>query len=405
MSNTGYAILLILRRIRWVDAAIVLIGLAFAIAVRVPLLPFRSADFFNSIKPWYTTIRSMGYAAFGTDFTTYNPPYLYELYVIVRFWPDLPNVIAIKVPSLIGDFICACFVYKIVELKYADRLFPLLAAFAFLFAPTIVLNSAFWGQADVLFTAPLIACLYFLMIRKHALAFLAFGVSLAFKLQAIFLMPLLLGLLLRGRVSWRHFLLIPVILFAAIVPAWIAGRPFVDLITVYAGQVEQFQLLTLNAPNIYTWLPDVLLTQHYFTVAGVIFTAMLGFVLCAMIYKSKAEPTVSLMLKLALLSVAMIPFFLPKMHDRYFYPADVISIMYAFLFPQYFFVPLLIITASFFAYFPHLFNLEAVPLGLLAVGMFIALVVVGEDAIRDLFSKKGDTADQPRLRELPLESE
>src|SRR5512143_1102306 len=179
------------------DAGMLAVGVAMAIAIRIPLLPFRSSDFFNSLRPWYAEIREMGFHVFATDFTTYNPPYLYELYLIARFFPGISNVLAIKIPSLITDFICAYFVYKIVALKYPGRSFPVFAVFAFLFAPTVVLNSAFWGQADVLFTAPLIACLYFLMVRRPNLALIAFGISLAFKLQAIFLAPLLLGLLLR----------------------------------------------------------------------------------------------------------------------------------------------------------------------------------------------------------------
>ena len=180
------------------------------------------------------TIHDMGFSAFGTDFTTYNPPYLYQLYLIARFFPDISNLLAIKIPSLITDFMCAYFVYRIVALKYPAQSFGIFAALAFLFTPTVVLNSAFWGQADVLFTAPLIACLYFLMVRRNTLAFVAFGISLAFKLQAIFLAPLLLGLFLNeGKYPGRHFLLVPLVLFFAIIPSWIAGRPLLDLILIY----------------------------------------------------------------------------------------------------------------------------------------------------------------------------
>lgn len=379
-----------LSRIRLADVAILVIGLALAVLIRIPLLPFRSSDFFNSLRPWYATIHSMGFSAFGTAFTTYNPPYLYELYLIARFFPDVSNVLAIKIPSLIADFIAAYFVYRIVALRYSDTLFPTLAAFAFLFAPTVVLNSAFWGQADVLFTAPLVACLYFLMTRKNALALLAFGIALAFKLQAIFLTPLLLGLLLRRQVSWKYFLLIPLVLFVAIIPAWIAGRPLIDLILVYAGQVKQYQLLEMSAPTVYTWLPDVGLTQRFFTITGVIFTAMLGFVFAVLIYKSTAGMTTPLLLKLALTSVLFVPFFLPKMHDRYFYPADVLSIIYAFFFPEYFFVPFVIIVASFFAYHPTLFEVQTVPMGVLAAGMFVMLLIVAQSALKELYTKPKD---------------
>jgi Gpi18-like mannosyltransferase len=375
------------------NVAALVIGLGLAIAIRVPLLPFRSADFYNSLRPWYSAIQHSGFRIFATDFSTYNPPYLYELYLIARFMPDVGNVVAIKIPSLVADFICALFVFRIVDLKYPGRSLPILAAFAFLFAPTVVLNSAFWGQADVLFTAPLLACIYFLMLRRPHLALLAFGISLAFKLQAIFLLPLLVALLLRGQVKWYHFLWVPVVLFAAVVPAWAAGRPIHELILVYAGQVQQFQLLSMEAPTVYTWMPDVGLTQRFFTGAGVVFTAFLAMAFAYVVWRSRAALAVPLLLKLALLSVLIIPFFLPKMHDRYFYPADAISILYAFFFPQYFFVPLVITLASFFAYQPVLFEIETVPMSWLAAGIFAVLALVARDAFAELISaKEGDDA-------------
>ena len=35
------------------------------------------------------------------------------------------------------------------------------------------------------------------------------------------------------------------------------------------------------------------------------------------------------------MSVALVPFLLPKMHDRYFYPADIFSLLAAFYMPEF----------------------------------------------------------------------
>jgi Gpi18-like mannosyltransferase len=369
----------------FVDLVIVIIGVELAILLRLPLLDFKSSDFYNSLKPWYLTIHSTGFAAFKTNFTTYNPPYLYLLYIIARIFPDLDKVLAIKIPSLITDFICAYFVYLIVELRYPKKTFAIIAALIFLYTPTVVLNSAFWGQADVLFTAPLLASIYLLMIKKNTLAFIAFGISLAFKLQALFLMPLLVGLLLRKEVSWKHFLLIPLVLFIAVLPAWFAGRPLPELLGVYVYQTQQYQLLEMTAATVYTWMPDVGLTQKYFTFTGVVFAASLSFIFAILIFKSKVKLTNALLLKLALVSVLFVPFFLPKMHDRYFFPADVISIIFAFYFPEFFFVPVIIITSSFFAYQSTLFLVVPVPYAFLAAANFVVLVIIAKDAFFQLF--------------------
>src|SRR5512135_3020365 len=176
-----------LKRINHLDVLMVVVGIVLALALRYSLLDFKSVDFLTYTKGWYNTLKAGGFWAFSQIFSNYTVPYLYLLYVVVRFTPDLPAVIATKAPSLVADFVMAYLAYRIVRLKYVDSPFPMFAAFAVLFAPTVALNSAFWGQADALYTAALVACLYFLLIRQQALAMILFGVSVAFKAQGIFL--------------------------------------------------------------------------------------------------------------------------------------------------------------------------------------------------------------------------
>lgn len=384
-----------LRALTLADLAICVLGLGFAIVVRYLLLDFKSSDFLESVKPWYATIREMGFSAFATNFANYNPPYLYELYLIARFLPDTANVLATKIPSVIGDFIAAMFVYAIVKHRYTTGPVAPLATFAFLMAPTVILNSSFWGQADVLYTAPVLAALYFLMKGRNTWAMLAFGVALAFKLQAIFLAPLLFGLFLRGHLTWKQLLMVPLVLLAAMIPAAAAGRPLVDLLGVYVFQAGQYQSLQMHAPTAYAWMPDYGLTQRFFLPAGVVFTAALGFALSMLFYKSRAAVSDDLLLRLALLCFLLVPFFLPKMHDRYFYAADVLAILFAFYFPKYFFVPIIVILSSYFAYQPTLFRVEPVPMAFLAGGMFTMLVVVARDALAHLLAPEVTDASVP----------
>ena len=56
----------------------------------------------------------------------------------------------------------------------------------------------------------------------------------------------------------------------------------------------------------------------------------------------------------ALVSLALTPFLLPKMHDRYFYPADVFSLVLAFFVPEAWFVPVAYQVISLTAYTPFL---------------------------------------------------
>jgi len=124
----------------------------------------------------------------------------------------------------------------------------------------------------------------------------------------------------------------------------------------------------------------------YFYHAALISAGAIGLFFSMLVSKSRNKLTPSILLELALISVLMIPFFLPKMHERYFYPADVISIIFAFYYPGYFFVPIIMSAISFFAYQPTLFNIQTIPLSLLALGIFILIIFLTRDALIQLFS-------------------
>jgi Gpi18-like mannosyltransferase len=374
---------------------IVTVAIGLALAVRYPLLAFKSQDFFASLKPWYNAIRSEGFSIFATNFSTYSPPYLYLLYLIARFLPDTPVVIAVKLPGLIADFVCAYLTYRIVRLKYRGRMEAFLAGCAVLFAPTVILNSAFWGQADTLFTAGTLACVYFLMVKKYPWAFFAFGIALAFKLQAIFLAPLLAALFLRGEIRWKYLLLVPAMLLLSLVPAWIAGRPPLELLNIYSFQTSQFEFITMNAASLYAWLPGTKQVFNLFYVPGIIMGAAVAFLLTVAIYKSSGELSKPLVLELALLTNLIVPFFLPKMHERYFFPADILSIAFAFYYPQLFFVPLMVIGVSFLSYEPFLFNSELVPLPILTLLLLGAISIVSYHAFSAMYAPAVDGVEAP----------
>jgi Gpi18-like mannosyltransferase len=378
-------------RNRVIDAFILIAGIILAAALRYSLVDFKSVDYFDYTKGWYNTIKEYGFSAFSQDFSNYNLPYLYLLYLIARSFPNLPGLIATKLPSLLADFICAWLAYRIVRLKHSNTPFPWFAAFAILFAPTVVLNSAFWGQADALYTTALIACLYYLLIKKHTLALLLFGLSLAFKAQALFLAPLLFGLFLRKEISLWKLLYAPLVVLLSLVPAWIAGRPLLDLLLIYPAQAGQYQQLTMHAPSIFSWLPDSGRFYPYLYPAGLILATAAALFYSISIYKSENHITPALLIELALFSAILMPFILPKMHERYFYPADVICIIFVFYFPRYFYFPVLMNVVSFFAYQPTLFGSEPVSISLLAAGILILLIVLARDLVIKLLLPRPKT--------------
>lgn len=386
-----------LSRIDFIDALIALIGVALAVCLRYLLLTFKSVDFLDYTRLWYNTIKAGGFWSFSQSFSNYNVPYLYLLYLVIRFFPDLPNVIATKVPSLLADFVMAWLAYRIARIKYADSWFAMLAAFAVLFAPTIVLNSAFWGQADALYTTALVACLYFLLLRQDAWAMVMLGISVAFKAQGVFLLPLLVALALRKELRWWTFLLTVAAMLAALIPAWMAGRSLIDLLMIYPSQAGQYEQLSMHAPSLLSWIPDTGRLYPYFYPVGLLAAAAAALCYCVLVYKSCAKISPALLIELATVSVMLMPFLLPKMHERYFYPADVMTILLAFYYPRYFFVPIGMSIISFFAYEPTLFNAEPVPIAALALGVFVLLVILIRAVMLELYPRAASAPEAVEL--------
>jgi len=174
------------------------------------------------------------------------------------------------------------------------------------------------------------------------------------------------------------------------VPAWIAGRPLGDLLSIYFLQSQEYPSLTLNAPTFYAWLPDTLFNVLY--QAAVIWAASLVFLYLLLVYKSKVELSAALIVKLCMLSLVLVPFVLPKMHERYFYPADVFSIPFGFIFPGYFFIPIIMSLVSFFTYQPFLFGRQVFSIEILSLAVLVVLAILTRDAVKALFHENSPTS-------------
>jgi Gpi18-like mannosyltransferase len=371
---------------QWViEVVLVGIVIALALTLRFSLGNYESFDFTLYTHGWYTALKEQGVAAMSSDLANYTPPYLYLLYVVGRIFPELPDVIAIKIPSIAFDLICAGIVFQIVRLKYPKGPYSIYALCAVLLAPTVIINSALWGQSDSIYTAMLLTSVYFLLRGRGVWASLAFGAAFAFKLQAIFLLPLLVALALKDKLKWKHLALFLVIYLAAIVPAWIAGRPLLDLLTIYLKQSQMYSELSLGAPNVYAWLPQQMYSQ--FLIAGLYLATSLSILFILIILKSETALDGLMILRLSLISLILLPYFLPKMHERYFYPAEVLSIAYGFYFPKHYFIPIGLGLIGFFTSESFLFKQDIIPIPLLALGMLTILVILVREVWLDLYPK------------------
>lgn len=346
-----------------------------SLVLRLRLFGYVSDDMMTCLLPWSEFIRAHGgLPALGHQIGNY-PPFFYYLLTIASYLP-LPRVHAIKALSVVFDYVMAGYVLGIVRQRYPTGLKPVAAGLATLFLPTVVLNSSVWGQCDAMYTAGLMACVYYLLRRQHVWALLAYGLACSLKPQALFLVPLLMVCVLQRRFPLLLLYLVPGAYVAAALPTCLLGRPLTEVLLIYMDQgVLASSSLSLGATNVYQWFSD----NHFglFFHAGLVIAALVavGFTL----FVSRRQPghlSDEALLSAALVSLVLMPYILPAMHERYFFPADVLGVAFAFWFPARWLIAALIQAASFFTYLPYLFNQEPVPRPYLALVMGAALVLV-----------------------------
>lgn len=361
-------------------------GVLLAILLRYLLLPFESGDYLIHFGKWYDFILENGnFSALKYDFANYNVPLLYLMAACSVLFPESSKIFVLKGISIVFDFALAFFVYKCVSFKHYRRE-AALAALATLLAPTVILNGAMWGQWDSIYTTFLVACIYFLLIQRQAAACIAFGLAFSFKLQAVFLAPFFLWLFVKKKVKVQYFLLALLCWVTLLLPAWLIGRPFDDLLLIYMNQNFIYSSLSKSAPNLYQWISD---DYYSFYPGGIVLTVGIVSIIAVIVYRSQTKITAARLIFLAFLSILLTPYVLPKMHDRYFFPADVIAIIFAFYWPRYWYAPVVVGLTSLFTYVRFLAGGAIIlPFPWLAAVLLLFIGVLGRQFFQIFWGKR-----------------
>lgn len=358
------------------------LALGISLALRLALFPFVSGDMRGDMLPWSEFIRAQGAgASWGQAFLNFNYPPLYLYLLTLATCLPLPQLYAIKLVYVLFDYALAGYVGALAREGGGERSFwP--ALLATLFLPTILMNSALWGQCDAMYASGLAASVYYLLRNRPLAAMVAYGVAFSLKPQAVFLAPLILILVWQRRFS-PFLLYVPAAVYGALaLPAWLAGRPLLDLLLLYANQrILPFPALTLGATNLYQWLPGAPFAPFFQLGLALAGTAALALVIAGC-RRFPGGLTAPALLRTALACLVLLPFALPAMHERYFFAADALAVAYAFWFRRGWIVAALIQCASAFTYLPCLFDWEPVPRPLLAVAMGAALGILLQDVLR-----------------------
>ena len=148
-----------------------------------------------------------------------------------------------------------------------------------------------------------------------------------------------------------------------------------EVLTIYLGQAGYYSDLTANFPNIYSIVTGSEFAVTYgnvITLVGIGITVIVFVIVWFIVLINKINFDSENIIAFGLLSVIVATFFLPRMHDRYMYVADILSVIWYICYRKKIFIPLTINCVSLYSYIKYLAG--GVPMGLLIES--IALIIM-----------------------------
>ncbi len=286
-----------------------------------------SGDWRQSLSVWIEGLDRGGLKALASYEGNYNMPYVTFL-LAITYLPINP-LYAVKAFSVIFDYVCAFSGGVLAVMSAANKerkaVTFLLTYGLILCSPCAIYNSMYWSQCDSIYVSFILLAVIFLLKEKYSLSMIFWGFAFAFKLQAVFAMPILLIYYWKNRkFSALQFLWIPLVNEILCIPAIIGGcSPLITLHT-YLGQTETTEVMYNFYPNFWGIMIDA---QHWvFFNAAVVGTVGLLAVLAVLIVRREKVLDCSNFLYYFAWLVMSVLFFLPSMHERYGYLLEMITI-------------------------------------------------------------------------------
>ena len=162
-------------------------------------------------------------------------------------------------------------------------------------------------------------------------------------------------------------------------PAIIAGRNIVDVLLLYFNQAEYYDSLVLNFPNFYNFfVHDVFFYTKYFqliTKIGLLFTMFMYFCIWLFVLFNKVKFNSEKIITVAIWSIMIATFYLPRMHERYMFVIEILSVVWFIIYQKKFYIPVIINVVSIITYFYFLFGYSFIDYRILSVIYFIFIFI------------------------------
>lgn len=347
-----------------------ILAVGVSMLVRLVLIKVETFDYVYFLNPWITHLSEKGLAALGDNFSNYNTPYLVLLWLVSHL--PFSHVVDIKLISIFFDLLLAFAVYLTVDYFRPHGFTKCVAVLAVLFAPTVIQNSALWGQCDGIYTSFIVFAFYAFLKDRLNLAWILWGVAFAFKLQAIFFAPFLcFAMFYRRRAFAGPFYALGTIVLLSMLPVFF-GKSIHDIINIYMSQTAPpngVEMLAWFSPTAYQWVSNAFFQDV--RKAGILVGGAVALSVVALAFIRRYDRRTILVIATA--SLLAIPFFLPQIHERYMYTAEIFLIITACVIPRFVWSAIamqIVTTMAYITYFTGANQQPPIPFAILSLVVF-----------------------------------
>ena len=234
-----------------------------------------------------------------------------------------------KLPGILADLGISLIFYRFLKDLKSEKAGKLAAAL-FAFNPAFFYNSSLWGQTDSLYALPLILSFYLLYRKKYVLSILSFLLALLTKPTAFFVfLPFFVFWLKKVRLkdiywSFVSFICVVLMLYLPFQKTNLITWIFNFYKDSLSGEIDYIVANAFNFWGLVHGFANVSERAPFLGVQSYILGCLLVFLInlsLLVIYVKRGKGEFK---NLALLSVVFsytFFMFLPRVHERYFYPS------------------------------------------------------------------------------------
>lgn len=295
-----------------------------SILFRIFFINIKSDDYLLFLNNWWNKINEYGgFNSLKYTIGDYPDSYMFLLCIGTSITKN--SLIFIKVLSAIFDVLIFLFGYKII--KYFSKEDANKYSWILILLPGILVNSAILGQCDSIYTAFVLAFIYYILKNHNKLALSLLGIAISFKLQSLFIAPVILYLIATKKIKIYDLFFIILGFILPFIPTILIGKGLIENIKILMFQTSEYNYFVKSSPNIYSLF---LLNYKQINIFLKYFLSIIVGIIAIFIslhkYKDGYNDT-TFIYKSFLISTIVV-FLLPSMHDRYFYLANILGIIY-----------------------------------------------------------------------------